>query len=89
MFVMDAYFARVTLVGISKEAERIWAIVHSDSGPYLVCCWYRPSDPGNTNSIESFETEYMQHQDGVLGTLMLGDLTLHSIRWLVHSARRD
>jgi hypothetical protein len=67
MFVMDAYFARVTLVGISESAERIWAIVHSDRGPYLVCCWYRPPDPGNTKSIESFETEYMQHKDGVLG----------------------
>ena len=89
MFVMDAYSARVTLVGISEEAERIWAIVHSDRGPYLICCWYRPRDPGNTQSIESFETEYMQHKDGVLGTLMLGDLNVHSIRWLVHSARES
>ena len=51
MFVVDAYFARVTLVGISGEAGRIWAIVRSDRGPYLVCCWYRLPDPGNTMSI--------------------------------------
>ena len=89
MFVMDAYFAKVTLVGISESAERIWAIAHSGRGPYLVCCWYRPPDPGNTKSIESFETEYMQHKDGVLGTLVLGDLNVHSIRWLIHSARES
>ena len=63
--------------------------MHSDRGPYLICCWYRPPDPGNTKSIESFETEYMQYKDRVLGTLVLGDLNVHSIRWLVHSARES
>ena len=63
--------------------------MHSDRGPYLVCCWHRPPDPGNTTSIESFEKEYMQHKEGVLGTFVLGDLNVHSTRWLVHSARES
>ena len=28
----------------------------------------------------------MQHKEGVLGTFVLGDLNVHSTRWLVHSA---
>ena len=37
VFMMDACFARVTLIEISKEAERLGAIVHSDRVPYMVC----------------------------------------------------
>ena len=32
MFVMDAYFARVTLVGISESAKRIWVIALRQGG---------------------------------------------------------
>ena len=89
VFVLDEYFPRVTLLDVSEEAERIWAVVHSDRGPFLACCWYRPPDPGNTKSIESFEKEYMVHKVGALGTFVLGDLNVHSKRWLVHSARES
>ena len=89
VFVLDEYFARVTLVAESASAERIWAIVHSDQGPYLVCCWYRPPNPGNIETIESFETEYNQYKDGAVGVFVLGDLNVHSIRWLRHSAHES
>ena len=89
VFVLDEYFPRVTLLDVSEEAEGIWAVVHSDRGPFLACCWYRPPDPGNTKSIESFEKEYMLHKVGALGTFVLGDLNVHSKRWLVHSARES
>ena len=62
VFVLHEYFPRDTLVHISKEAERIWAMVHSGRKPILVCCWYRPPDPGNTDSIESFEKECLLHR---------------------------
>ena len=89
VFVKDEYAPRVTLVETSEVAERIWAIVHSDRGPYSVCCWYRPPKPGNVETIESFEAEYIRHKDGVLGVFVLGDLNVHSIRWLMHSARES
>ena len=89
VFVKDEYAPRVTLVETSEAAERILAIVHSDRGPYLVCCWYRPPKPGNVETIESFEAEYIRHKDGVLGVFVLGDLNVHSIRWLRHSARES
>ena len=31
----------------------------------------------------------MQHKEGVLGTFVLGDLNVHTTRWLVHSARES
>ena len=86
VFVLTEYLPRVTLVEKSAVAERIWAIVHADRGPYLVCCWYRPPAPGDIESISTFEAEYKKHRDGVLGTFVLGDLNVHSVRWLYHSA---
>ena len=89
VFVLDQYFPRVTLVEQSASAERIWVIVHSDRGPYLVCCWYRPPQPGNVDSIKTFETEYNRHKAESVGVFVLGDLNVHSIRWLKHSARES
>ena len=89
VFVLDEYFRRVTLVAESATAERIWVIVHSDQGPYLVCCWYRLPNPGNIETIESFETEYIRYKEGAVGVFVLCDLNVHSIRWLRHSARQS
>ena len=89
VFVLDEFASRVTLVEVSEKAERVWAVVHSDQGPYLVCCWYRPPNPGNTESIDSFEAEYKRHRDGALGSFVLGDLNVHSVRWLRFWARES
>ena len=64
VFVLDEYAPRVTLVEKSEAANRIWAMVHSDRGPYLICCWHRPPSPGNVETIRSFEEEYRKHRDG-------------------------
>ena len=45
IFVLDEYAPRVTLVYISEMAERVWVLLHTDRGPYLICCWYRPPNP--------------------------------------------
>ena len=87
MFVLDEYAPRVTLVETSEAAERVWAMVHSDQGPYLICCWYRPPCPGSVETIKSFVAEYRKHRDGAVGVFVLGDLNVHSIRWLTYSAR--
>ncbi len=86
VFVLAEYHARVTLVETSEQAERVWAIAHSDQGPYLLCCWYRPPAPGNTVTIDNLEAEYLRHRDGIMGTIILGDLNVHSKRWLKFSA---
>ena len=89
VFVLDEYAPRVTLVEKSEVAERIWAMVHSDRGPYLICCGYRPPSPSNVETIKSFEAEYLKHKAGAVGLFTLGDLNVHSVRWLTHSARES
>ena len=64
-------------------------MVHSDQGPYLICCWYRPPCPGSVETIKSFVAEYRKHRDGAVGVFGLGDLNVNSIRWLTHSARES
>ena len=86
---LDAYATRVMLIEIRTAAERICAMVHSDRGPYLICCWYRPPSPGNVETIKSFEAEYLKHKAGAMGFFTLGDLHVHSVRWLTHSARES
>ena len=40
----------------SEHAERVWTLVHSDSGPVLTACWYSPPSYGETVSIETLGT---------------------------------
>ena len=51
--------------------------------------WYRPPDPGNTESIERFEKECVLHRIGIPGIFVLRDLNVYSKRWVVHSAREN
>ena len=89
MLVLQECDPRVTLVEKLEVAERLWAMVHSDRGPYLICCWYRPPSPGNVDTIKSFEVEYRKHKNGAVGVFVLDDLNVHNIPWLTHSARES
>jgi hypothetical protein len=55
MFALGIQANNVTLLHESKSSERLWAIVHSDLGPYLIYAWYRPPAPGETDSIATLE----------------------------------
>jgi exonuclease III len=76
----------VTLMLTSTTHERMWLQLHTNNGPYLLCSWYRPPNPGEVLSIDAFDTELAQLRGDALGTLVVGDLNLHSKRWLTHSA---
>ena len=79
----------VTLLESSREAERLWLVVHTDHGPYLLCAWYRPPVPGEVETIRSFEKEWHAHCASALGTVLVGDLNLHHLRWLRDSSRNS
>ena len=51
VFARDDIATKVTVLHESDEDERCWIIVHSNQGPYLACCWYRP--PSKTKEVES------------------------------------
>jgi hypothetical protein len=80
---------RVSLLAYSKEAERAWLCMHTNRGPYLLCCWYRRPNPGEVASISSFHREYEEHCKDMLGTIIVGDLNVHQRKWLRHSVRNS
>ena len=43
--------AWVTLFEKSEDAERLWLIVHADTGPYRIGLWYQPPDLGELATI--------------------------------------
>ena len=86
VFVAAEQFSNVSVVETSDVSERIWIVVHTDRGPYLVCNWYRPPAPGDVSSIASLRVEWEKHKKEVRGTLIIGDANVHSIRWLHFSS---
>jgi hypothetical protein len=87
MFARRDVANHITLIEESQTAERVWLIIHAETGPYLMCLWYRPPDPGEVASIDSLVTEFGNHCAEALGTIILGDMNVHHTRWLRHSAR--
>ena len=86
VFVLSQYETCMTPIEVSSQAERIWCTLHTDQGPYLICSWYRPPCHGETAGIISLEQEWHQHKDATLGTIMMGDINVHSALWLKHSS---
>jgi hypothetical protein len=72
----------ISLLLTSATCERMWMQLHTENGPYLLCAWYRPPAAGETQSIDSFGTELDTLRSNALGTLVVGDLNVHSQRWL-------
>ena len=68
---------RVTHLENSQIAERSWVIIHSDHGPCVIGCWYRPPAPGYFDSIRSFKEEAQLHATNAVGCVLLGDLNIH------------
>ena len=85
VFVLTEQFANATVVEISDVAERVWMIIHTNRGPHLVCSWYRPPAPREVGTIQSFESEMDKLVDDVRGVLVVGDINVHSRRWLSFS----
>jgi len=71
----------VVHVNNSTVAERSWHLLHSDIGSIALCNWYRP--PGaDLDHIDSFQQELSEFQDDAIGSLVIGDLNIHHMRWL-------
>ena len=86
LFVRVDCAATVVLLEHSETHDRSWHLVHTTLGPLLLCVWYRPPRQGETHSVETLEAEWLRHCDQAVGTVIAGDLNVHSQRWLTHSA---
>jgi len=88
-FAKDSFASDVVLLEKSSVTERMWLIVHSQLGAILLCVWYRRPNPGEVESITSLRQEYLKNRPGTIGTILVGDLNIHHIRWLKFSARNS
>lgn len=86
IFAKENIAERVVTMEESAQAERIWAVVHTNHGPYVIAMWYRPPCPGELKSITSFEEEVVRLRGEALGTLICGDMNVHQRKWLRHSS---
>ena len=71
VFALDKVAHKVTHLESSTVAERSWVIVHSDHGPYVIGCWYRPPTPGEIDSIRSLRKSYRRMPQRPWGVLCL------------------
>jgi len=84
IYAQQDFAQQVTFLDKSPLAERLWCVLHTDCGPYLLGAWYRPPSC-EISSIESCEQEHEKLSEGVMGTLLLGDVNVHHVQWLRHS----
>ena len=89
VFALENLAHKVTHLGDSTVAEHSWVIVHSDHGPYMIGCWYRPPAPGEIESIRSLKEEVQTHASRAVESVVLGDLNVHHRRWLKVSNRNS
>ena len=67
----------MTLMTASKVHERVWIVVHSDLGPLLIGVWYRPPEPGETDSIDTLREEWQELSKDAVATIIIGDMNMH------------
>ena len=46
VFARKEKAAHVTHLGNSEICERSWIMLHTNDGPFLIACWYRPPQQG-------------------------------------------
>ena len=62
IFVIAELANFVVPIYTSIVSERIWCVLHSDIGPFLLCAWYRPPERGEVLSISSLREDYLKLQ---------------------------
>jgi len=61
VFALRKKASHVTEVSKCEKHARCWVIVHTDDGPFLVGCWYRPPKKGNLEDIEDCAQKSPNH----------------------------
>ena len=84
LFAVEAFADSVVHLADSSSDERSWHIIHADTGPILLCLWYRPPDE-DIASINRFNDELSQHSSQAVSCIVMGDLNVHHKEWLKHS----
>ena len=86
VFAIDSIADFCSLLLVSPSAERVWILTHTESGPILICCWYRRPCHGELNSIDSLGVEWHSLAGDAVGTVIIGDMNVHHTHWLRFSS---
>ena len=86
IFAKDSVVDSCSVLLRSPSAERVWILMHTETGPVLISCWYRRPCHGEINSIVSLGEEWNSFAGQGIGTIITGDMNVHHKHWLRHSS---
>ena len=87
VFALTDYAASVAHIEDGTDTdERVWVMIHTLAGPFLMCAWYRPPHDGESDVIARFGTELERLRSEALGVVVVGDLNIHHVAWLTYSS---
>ena len=75
---MRAYsVANIALVSYSATAERMWCVLHTYLGAFLLGNWYRAPDGGEESIVSLSEELACLRADTFVGVALAGDVNIH------------
>ena len=74
---------------IPRSQSAVWVMIHSDHGPYVIGCWYRPPAPGEVDTIRSFKKKGTAACCERRGLCCAGRLNIYHQKWLKYSNRNS
>ena len=89
LYARDGFQDSIVHLADSATDERSWFIIHADSGPVLLCLWYRRPNPGEVDSVKRFDEELSKYSCQAVNCIIMGDLNVHNIEWLTYSNRNS
>ena len=85
---MRSDVSNMALLEHCEQAERSWAILHTNIGAFLLGNWYRaPDDDGL--SMDSLSSELDRLRVGCVGVILVGDVNIHHRKWLRFSSQEN
>jgi hypothetical protein len=60
--------------------------MHTESGPILICCWYRRLRYGEIESIDTLDEEWSSLAEQSVGTIITGDMNVQRKHWFRFSS---
>ena len=87
LYAKEGYQHSIAHLGDSAVDERSWFIIHAESGPIMLCLWYRRPDPNETDSIRRSDAELTMYSQHAVSCIVMGDLNVHNRPWLRFSSR--
>ena len=88
LYAVNGFEHCVAHLADSSVDERSWYVIHADSGPILLCLWYRRPDLGDIASVQRFDAELVLYSHDAVNCIIMGDVNVHNPGWLRFS-RRD